>query len=48
MEATLLFIIEVIGTLAFAVSGIRLAAKKHFDWFGAYRSSNRHRWWNHP
>ena len=36
MEATLLFIIEVIGTLAFAVSGIRLAAKKHFDWFGAY------------
>ena len=31
MEATLLFIIEVIGTLAFAVSGIRLAAKKHFE-----------------
>lgn len=25
-----------IGTLAFAVSGIRLAARKHFDWFGAY------------
>ncbi|MDE5648101.1 MAG: trimeric intracellular cation channel family protein [Muribaculaceae bacterium] len=36
MQATLLFIIEVIGTLAFAVSGIRLAARKHFDWFGAY------------
>ena len=36
MEHTLLFIIEVIGTLAFAVSGIRLAARKHFDWFGAY------------
>ena len=36
MQETLLFIIEVIGTLAFAVSGIRLAAKKHFDWFGAY------------
>ncbi|MBD5322732.1 MAG: trimeric intracellular cation channel family protein [Duncaniella sp.] len=36
MEATLLFIIEVIGTLAFAVSGIRLAARKRFDWFGAY------------
>lgn len=35
-QETLLFIIEVIGTLAFAVSGIRLAAKKHFDWFGAY------------
>lgn len=32
----MLFIIEVIGTLAFAVSGIRLAARKHFDWFGAY------------
>lgn len=36
MQETLLFIIEVIGTLAFAVSGIRLAARKHFDWFGAY------------
>lgn len=31
-----LFIIEVIGTIAFAISGIRLAAAKHFDWFGAY------------
>ncbi|MCM1522327.1 MAG: trimeric intracellular cation channel family protein [Muribaculaceae bacterium] len=30
------FIIEVLGTLAFAVSGIRLAARKRFDWFGAY------------
>ncbi|MCM1164226.1 MAG: trimeric intracellular cation channel family protein [Muribaculaceae bacterium] len=30
------FTIEVLGTLAFAVSGIRLAARKHFDWFGAY------------
>lgn len=36
MESTFLFIIEVLGTIAFAVSGIRLAAKKHFDWFGAY------------
>lgn len=36
MEETLLFVIEVLGTLAFAVSGIRLAAKKQFDWFGAY------------
>lgn len=34
--ALLLFLIEVLGTLAFAVSGIRLAARKHFDWFGAY------------
>lgn len=24
------------GTVAFAISGIRLAAVKHFDWFGAY------------
>ena len=36
MEETLLFVIEVLGTLAFAVSGIRLAARKQFDWFGAY------------
>ena len=31
-----LFIIEVIGTIAFAISGIRLAAYKKFDLFGAY------------
>lgn len=36
MEATFLFIIEVLGTIAFAISGIRLAATKRFDWFGAY------------
>ena len=36
MEATFLFIIEVLGTVAFAISGIRLAASKNFDWFGAY------------
>lgn len=36
MEDTFLFIIEVIGTFAFAISGIRLAAFKSFDWFGAY------------
>lgn len=36
MEETLLFIIEVLGTVAFAISGIRLAATKGFDWFGAY------------
>lgn len=29
-------IIEVLGTIAFAISGIRLAAAKNFDWFGAY------------
>ncbi|MCF0204710.1 MAG: trimeric intracellular cation channel family protein [Muribaculaceae bacterium] len=31
-----LLIIEVIGTIAFAISGIRLAVAKNFDWFGAY------------
>lgn len=36
METTFLFIIEVIGTIAFAISGIRLAAYKKFDLFGAY------------
>lgn len=36
IEATFLFIIEVLGTIAFAISGIRLAAVKQFDWFGAY------------
>lgn len=29
-------IIEYVGTFAFAISGIRLAAKKDFDLFGAY------------
>lgn len=36
VEQTFLFIIEVVGTVAFAISGIRMAAAKHFDWFGAY------------
>lgn len=36
MEQTFLTIIEVLGTIAFAISGIRLAAAKRFDWFGAY------------
>ena len=31
-----LLVIEVIGTIAFAISGIRLAAYKNFDLFGAY------------
>lgn len=30
------FIVEMIGALACAISGIRLAALKRFDWFGAY------------
>ncbi len=36
MEETFIFIIEMLGTVAFAISGIRLAAAKRFDWFGAY------------
>ncbi|MDE5636045.1 MAG: TRIC cation channel family protein, partial [Muribaculaceae bacterium] len=36
MEDMFLFIIEVIGPVAFAISGIRLAAYKNFDLFGAY------------
>lgn len=35
-NATFLIIIEILGTIAFAISGIRLAAAKRFDWFGAY------------
>lgn len=33
---TLFTAIEILGTLAFAISGIRLASAKRFDWFGAY------------
>jgi len=29
-------VIDYIGTFAFAISGIRLASAKKFDWFGAY------------
>lgn len=36
MEETLSFILEVIGTIACTISGVRLAATKNFDWFGAY------------
>lgn len=36
MDIWFLLIIEIIGTAAFAISGIRLAAAKEFDWFGAY------------
>lgn len=35
-EQLFLWIIEMLGTIAFAISGIRLAAAKNFDWFGAY------------
>ena len=33
---TFVQILDFIGTFAFAVSGIRLASAKRFDWFGAY------------
>lgn len=33
---TFVQILDFIGTFAFAISGIRLASAKHFDWFGAY------------
>lgn len=36
LEAHFITAIEVIGTFAFAISGIRLAAYKNFDLFGAY------------
>lgn len=28
--------VEYIGTFAFAISGVRMAAQQRFDWFGAY------------
>ena len=31
-----LYIIEVMGTFAFAISGIRHAASKQYDWFGGF------------
>ncbi len=33
---TLQSVIEFIGTFAFALSGIRLAASKHYDWLGGF------------
>ena len=33
---TLHSVIEFIGTFAFALSGIRLAASKHYDWLGVF------------
>lgn len=36
MDDLFLLIVEIVGTVAFAISGIRLAAAKNFDWFGAY------------
>lgn len=36
LVTTLQHTLEVLGTLAFAISGIKHAAAKHFDWFGGY------------
>lgn len=36
MDEAISFILEMTGTVACAISGIRLAATKNFDWFGAY------------
>lgn len=33
---TVQVILEILGTLAFALSGIRHAAAKHYDWFGGF------------
>ncbi len=33
---SLLFVIEFLGTFAFAISGIRSGSSKNFDWFGGY------------
>lgn len=33
---TFVQLLDFIGTFAFAISGIRLASAKRFDWFGAY------------
>lgn len=33
---TFVEILDFLGTFAFAISGIRLASAKRFDWFGAY------------
>ncbi len=36
MDIEFVDIIEFLGTFAFAISGIRLASAKQFDWFGAF------------
>lgn len=35
-DITFISILDHLGTLAFAISGIRMATAKEFDWFGAY------------
>ncbi len=36
LELSYIDILDYLGTFAFAISGIRHAASKRFDWFGAY------------
>lgn len=36
IDISLVQIFDFVGTVAFAISGIRLASAKQFDWFGAY------------
>lgn len=36
LDISLVQIFDFVGTVAFAISGIRLASAKQFDWFGAY------------
>lgn len=36
MPLTVTTILDLLGTFAFAISGIRLASGKNIDWFGAY------------
>ena len=36
MSITFVDIIDYLGTFAFAISGVRLASAKSFDWFGAF------------
>lgn len=36
MEFNITILLDLIGTFAFAISGLRLASGKNIDWFGAY------------
>lgn len=36
LEIKFTFLLDLLGTFAFAVSGIRIASGKQIDWFGAY------------
>lgn len=36
LQINFTILLDLLGTFAFAISGIRLASGKHIDWFGAY------------